>query len=190
MQDHPHDIGVRARRHRFEETACDNLASVVNASPFQNGFRLIDNMRLIEQRTAHPGMGGKNASKRLALSAANVNDVSEHRKVVSLDQMFDAAARKRGHRLIKNLILRGVFRTVLPNRFAVKIGKGIFTGLDTVKKMTPRLPDIRPSDKRRPRADRRRRIRPQAIADLRERAAAPLALVENAGRRKRAQQTK
>src|SRR6266536_2086575 len=153
MQDHPHDIGVRARRDRFEKASRDNLASVVNARLLQNGSRLINNMRLIEKGTAHGGMGGENASERLALSASNIRDVSKHRKVVGLDQMFDAAARKRCRRLIKNFVLRGIFCSVLPNRLAIQAGKGIFACPDTVKKMTPRLPDIRPSDKRRPGSD-------------------------------------
>ena len=110
-------------------------------------------MVLIEECAAHRRICRENSSDRLPLPPADIDDMLKLREVVGLQKSLHGASGEIGRRLVKNLILGGVFGTVSPNRFTVQIDKGSFARLDTVKKMTPRPPDIRPADERRPRAN-------------------------------------
>jgi hypothetical protein len=89
-------VEVTSRRNRFEEIAGLDRHAVFHAARFQDGWRVSNNMRPVEQHTSRSGMSGQDRRQQIARSTTDIDNGLERRE--SRTPVLLPLARRRGNR--------------------------------------------------------------------------------------------
>jgi hypothetical protein len=99
----------------------------------------LDDAGKIEQHTVECRIPLKDSAKRTAVSAADVGDGDESRKVVGIQHGCRLRPVNSDHGLVEDRRLFGILRQKLEDRFPEDSLKGGFASADAVKEFAPRL---------------------------------------------------
>ena len=151
-------VGVPTAGHLVEEASADDLASIGDARPFQDGGGVDDDVRLIEEDAAHLGELAEERCEQGAVPAADVHHAPEATEVVGVEKRPVGGACQRLHRPVEDRALVRTLGSIRPDVGSVDVLKGVLAGADGVLQVAPRFSEVRPSDVRGPAAQRARDV--------------------------------